>query len=158
LLQLVLPFMLFQTIVDMCTPAAAVCHLQEEQLLDVIMLSLRLSDGLALQQLQREYGQETVASLLPTIQSSLQTGLMQLVPCGGGKMQHTGVGSKADSTSSNGTVTVDADAAYAMLCDALKQGKECGVRLTDPAGFLLSNDVISEFFALLDSRTLSKAL
>jgi oxygen-independent coproporphyrinogen-3 oxidase len=124
--------------------------LQEEQLLDVIMLSLRLSDGLALQQLQRDYGREAVAPLLPAIQSFLQQGLMQVVLL---KDREKGHINGQHSSGDHGLV--DADAVYYKLCDDLKEGRECSVRLTDPAGFLLSNDVISELFAHLDPRTLN---
>lgn len=141
-----------------CPAAELPVESKEEQLLDVIMLSLRLSDGLALQQLQQQYGQETVAALLPTIQGFLQQGLMQVLPCDAQDVQQAGDAIVPGLSGSSGTVEVDADAAYMQLCDRLQRGKDVSVRLTDPAGFLLSNDVISELFAQLDSRMLSKAL
>jgi oxygen-independent coproporphyrinogen-3 oxidase len=127
--------------------------LQEEQLLDLIMLSLRLSDGLDLHKVQQEYGQQTVAPLLPTIQGFMQQGLMQLAPDArrqGDERMLLEPGCCAGSD--------DAGDAFGELCGRLKQGEECRVRLTDPAGFLLSNDVISELFAQLDPATLSTAL
>jgi oxygen-independent coproporphyrinogen-3 oxidase len=116
------------------------------------MLSLRLSDGLDLHKVQQEYGQETVAPLLPTIQGFLQQGLMQLGY--GAGQQGDGMQPEPGGSVENG----DAEEAFGVLCQRLTQGRECRVRLTDPAGFLLSNDVISELFAQLDPATLSKAL
>ncbi|KAF6249263.1 hypothetical protein COO60DRAFT_985055 [Scenedesmus sp. NREL 46B-D3] len=137
-----------------CPAAALPAESKEEQLLDLIMLSLRLSDGLALHSVQQEYGQDTVASLLPTIQGFLQEGLMQIVP----ELQQSG----DDSAPEPGGCVSDADGygdeAFGQLCRRLKQGKQCRVRLADPAGFLLSNDVISELFAQLDPSTLSQVL
>ncbi|KAF6248357.1 radical SAM enzyme [Scenedesmus sp. NREL 46B-D3] len=137
-----------------CPAAALPAESKEEQLLDLIMLSLRLSDGLALHSVQQEYGQDTVASLLPTIQGFLQEGLMQIVP----ELQQSG----DDSAPEPGGCVSDADGygdeAFGQLCPRLKQGKQCRVRLADPAGFLLSNDVISELFAQLDPSTLSQVL
>lgn len=101
------------------------------------MLSLRLSDGLDLQTVQSEYGSAIVAVLLPAIRHFLQQGLMQVA--------------EASSADPGG----GADAAYALLCNNLTTGKHCRVRLTDPAGFLLSNNIISDLFAKLDPSLLS---
>lgn len=123
--------------------------LQEEQLLDLLMLSLRLSDGLDLQKVQRDYGAEVVAALLPAIRVSMRQGLMQLVSGG----------SRSDSASDPGGGTADSDsvAVSDLLCSKLQSREECRVRLTDPAGFLLSNDVISDLFAQLNPSLLTSA-
>jgi oxygen-independent coproporphyrinogen-3 oxidase len=145
--------MLYIISLDCPSHCIALCCLQEEQLLDMIMLSLRLSDGLDLQKVQQEYGQETIAPLLPAIQGFMQQGLMQLVYDAeqhSDGMQPEPGGSVEDGGAAN--------EAFGVLCQRLKQERECRVRLTDPAGFLLSNDVISDLFAQLDPATLSKAL
>eukprot|EP00882_Tetradesmus_deserticola_P026329 GHRQ01029020.1.p1 GENE.GHRQ01029020.1~~GHRQ01029020.1.p1 ORF type:complete len:121 (+),score=24.93 GHRQ01029020.1:119-481(+) len=120
----------------------------------MIMLSLRLRDGLDLHAVQREYGQATVASLLPKVQCFLQEGLMQVVL----EVQHNGDGIAPESGGCIKDVNVTGDEAFDYLCQRLTQGRACRVRLADPAGFLLSNDIISDLFAQLDPSTLSKVV
>jgi len=108
--------------------------MQEDQLLDKVMLQLRLSDGLDLQELQQQFGPRVVAALLPVIQQMMQKGLMQEVPPG--NQQAIEQGTVAD------------------MHRRLGDGQSCRVRLTDPRGFLLSNDVIAELFAVLDPSML----
>lgn len=109
---------------------------QEDRLLDLIMLQLRLSDGLDLQAVQQQYGQQVVAALVPCIQDLMGRGLMQLAAAAEEEVQH-------DSASS-----------LSALQDRLRQGQPCRVRLTDPKGFLLSNDAIAKLFAVLDPSML----
>lgn len=158
--------------------------MQEERLLDQIMLSLRLQDGLSLQQLQAEYGQAVVQSLLPAFQRFLGNGLMQLTtetmhsyPRSSHSSRNSSSSSSSSSFGTTSTSWVDGqdhrrssssnhtaggsdlnpDEAIALLQDRLLAGGPCGVRLNDPAGFLLSNDIISDLFAELEPATLSAA-
>jgi oxygen-independent coproporphyrinogen-3 oxidase len=91
-----------------------------ERLLDRFMLALRTSDGLDLAALAREHGQERVLRALPALERAAEAGLAELRPA-----------AAAASSSSSG-----------LPYD--------WVRLTDPKGLMLSNDVISDVFALLD--------
>lgn len=116
----------------------ASCTTQEDQLLDLLMLRLRLSDGLDLQQLQHTFGAPVVATLLPVIAEHMQHGLMQVV------------GVQQQQQQPYGEAGGGVEACVAQLRSALaEEGRPCGVRLTDPAGFLLSNDVIAGLFAAL---------
>lgn len=98
------------------------------------MLQLRLSDGLDLQALQQQFGPRVAAALLPVIHQMMQKGLMQEVP-----------------PASQDTIW---QGAVADMQRRLGDGQSCRVRLTDPQGFLLSNDVIAELFAVLDPSML----
>ena len=181
---------------------AAVDCMQEDQLLDLIMLQLRLADGLDLQAVQQQFGAPVVAALLPVIQDMMQRGLMQLSQ--GPAQQHTPAGlvmtnqqhlsTAAGLTQpqyvSTGTVgdaggslltaqpeevhltglqecsTVGGTCSQAVqdrlqaglaCCSKIAEaeaGLACRVRLTDPRGFLLSNNVIAELFAVLEPSML----
>lgn len=125
--------------------------MQEDRVLDLIMLQLRLSDGLNLQAVQQQYGEGVVASLLPTVQQMMQRGLMQLTqgqrpsaePLTAGSSMPAAAGAEA---AAGDLQEPEGEAALQQLLEA---GVPCRVRLTDPAGFLLSNDVIAELFAAL---------
>jgi oxygen-independent coproporphyrinogen-3 oxidase len=120
--------------------------LQEDRLLDLIMLQLRLSDGLDLQAVQQQYGAGVVTSLLPTVQQMMQRGLMQLAQ---GQDKPSAQLTSSGSSSPAAVGDVQEPGSGAALQQRLEAGLPCRVRLTDPAGFLLSNDVIAELFAAL---------
>lgn len=115
-------------------------------MLDLVMLQLRLSDGLDLQAVQQQYGKGIVASLLPTVQQMMQRGLMQLTQGQRPSSQPLTPGSSSLAAAAGDMQEPEAEAALQQLLTA---GVPCRVRLTDPAGFLLSNDVIAELFAAL---------
>ena len=85
----------------------------EEQLLDYVMLRLRLADGIPMDELQRKFGHVAAQ----TVKATLASG-----------------------------------SAYAekYACEMYSQGQQ-HVRLTDPEGFLVSNDCIATLFAELSS-------
>jgi hypothetical protein len=154
---------------------------QEDRLLDLIMLQLRLSDGLDLQQLQQQFGQPVVAALLPVIRDMMQKELMQLSPdslqqppAAAWPAQHTTAHGMHQKTPAEGGFSSPAAAAAVeqsiqqfgsgndqggvdVLQERLQLGLPCRVRLTDPRGFLLSNDVIAELFAVLEPSMLTSA-
>lgn len=134
------------------------CCLQEDRLLDFVMLQLRLGDGLDLETVQQQYGQQAVQSMVPTICTLMAQGLMELV------QQQSGPALASSHSSGSNFVAGLQDASAAavedlwgsdngadvdVLTGRLQAGMPCPVRLTDPAGFLLSNDVIAELFAAL---------
>lgn len=82
----------------------------EERLLDVIMLSLRTSDGLDLRQVAADFGDSHAAMLRTALQNKQASGFV--LP--GRADQHW--------------------------------------RLSDPEGFLLSNSIMSDLFALVQSQ------
>lgn len=109
------------------------------------MLSLRTADGLDLQALQHEFGAAPATALLPPIGKACERGLLQLLDGssgGGSELARQG--------------RADAAAAQQQLRERLRGGGDVRVRLTDPAGFLLSNDVISDLFAQLNPAMLQQ--
>lgn len=146
---------------DECVlPGSSCACLQDEQLLDRIMLSLRLSDGLDLQHLQQSFGPAVVGQLLPAIHKFCDRGLMQLVDAPLVQQTPHQAAAAAAQAGSDVTGTRAAVAVagaqgldvVAQLQRRLAAGGSCAVRLTDPAGFLLSNDVIADLFAHLDAK------
>lgn len=83
----------------------------EEQLLDYVMLRLRLADGIPMDELRSKFGCKAVQTVDATLRSN---------------------------------------SAYAnkYACEAWLQGQR-HIRLTDPEGFLMSNDCIATLFAEL---------
>ena len=88
-----------------------------EQVLDVIMLRLRTSDGLQLSNFQQSYGERFAEALLRVLQRHEEAGLVSRIHGAG------------DSV--------------------------VGYRLTDPEGFLLSNDVMSDCFAAVQKAAVA---
>lgn len=87
----------------------------EERLLDTVMLRLRLSDGLHLQELSDTFGAAAASAVAASLQQHVRKGLV--TPLDGGLR----------------------------------------LRLSDPEGFLVSNDIISDVFAALDRADLRLA-
>lgn len=144
------------------------------------MLQLRLSDGLNLQSVRQQFGQDALNQLLPTVSLMIQRGFMQLADrqalhaqlakaqetlsaqvttasCNntknGGKpaqrSQDVSVGALLADVTGRGMPDFAREAEVQVLRQLLKEGLPSRVRLTDPDGFLLSNDVIAELFAAL---------
>lgn len=88
-----------------------------EQLLDAVMLRLRMSDGLDMDWLAQQFGQLCAEQVAASLQPHIANGLAEFKPGKSGTNgHHTG-----------------------------------HVRLADPEGFLMSNDIISDIFVALDS-------
>ena len=95
------------------------------------MLRLRLSDGLDLAQLGARFGAQQAAAAAAALAPHVGAGLAEVI----------------------------ADRGHALGCAPRARGagaegggedlSGCVVRLTDPEGFLVSNDVISDVFAAL---------
>lgn len=101
----------------MCTCAAA--EDADERLLDAVMLSLRMSDGLDLDQVAVSFGQPAAQAIAGCLQPHQKQGLVQF----------------------------ELEASSHAVQAARRLG---AVRLTDPEGFLVSNDIISDVFVALD--------
>lgn len=137
------------------------------------MLRLRTADGLSLPSIQSAFGSEAVASIRRALQPHVAAGRVLCIPGPETGYQHAGAGSGAkqdpaghaapssaavvpSAPSSSGAVVLeqgedlDLDPeAEARAALALEQA--AAVRLSDPDGFLLSNDIISDVFAELGS-------
>jgi len=88
----------------------------EDRLLDMVMLRLRLRDGLDLQRVAEEFGEDAADGVAASVQGYVGRGLVEFVASG-----------EADVT------------------------RRPVIRLADPAGLLVSNDIISEIFSVVGS-------
>jgi coproporphyrinogen III oxidase-like Fe-S oxidoreductase len=127
---------------DSSTTASSLHGDHEETLdiLEVVMLALRTSDGLDLDTINRGYGSDAVHKILDALEPFTNRNLV-LVETG-------------DNQSMGSTLKVGSNPADTLRpADALNSGddqKRYGrVRLRDPEGFLVSNDIISSVFAAL---------
>lgn len=111
---------------------------RDERLLDAVMLSLRTADGLDLAALAAEFGRGAADALGPALRKHEALGLVALTRRGGGG----GGSAEGGSTESGGGGSAEGSSAEGG-------GEIAGARLTDPRGFLLSNEVISDLFAAL---------
>eukprot|EP00879_Flechtneria_rotunda_P027951 GHRR01030015.1.p1 GENE.GHRR01030015.1~~GHRR01030015.1.p1 ORF type:complete len:182 (-),score=38.01 GHRR01030015.1:323-868(-) len=124
------------------------CHVagvtvQEDRLLECIMLRLRTADGLRLHELQQQFGNGVVSALMPIIRKHTEVGLMQVYEC----PEHL---QSLQPHTRNGLDLSGCQGLTYGVQHLLQQGQQCSVRLTDPAGFLVSNDIIADIFAGLD--------
>lgn len=100
-------------------------HAGEADILEVVMLALRTSDGLNLKELGKLYGKVSVEKILQAVLPFKERGLIEIKQI-------------ADVISDN---IED----HVIPNDSMSQV----IRLTDPQGFLLSNDIISSVFVEL---------
>ncbi|KAK4264480.1 hypothetical protein QN277_025646 [Acacia crassicarpa] len=101
--------------------------------MDVVMLSLRTSLGLDLKSFEESFGSSIVSSLLETYKPYVESGH---VVCLDEKRRAIGEG----------------DLNTCLLQDENNQERKVAyIRLTDPEGFLLSNELISLAFEVMDS-------
>ncbi len=103
-----------------------------EKLLDTLMLGLRLSDGLSIGQLVNEFGQPQVESLLHCVTPHIQRQWVIV-------------------TDSNGRSLSDLHRSEFQLHDVHVRSTPARIRLSDPEGFLFSNDILSDLFQALTS-------
>lgn len=94
---------------------------KEERLLDMVMLSLRLKDGLDVDRLEAEYGSDVKKRVMNALQSHIAEGRAEVVE----EKEEKEKGGK---------------------------GVRRIVKLTDPEGFLLSNDIISDIFSYIEEK------
>ena len=99
---------------------SAVVEEADEQLLDAVMLRLRMSDGLDLDWVSAMFGQSPAEAISKCLQPHCRRGLVRF---------------------DHGTTAGLDRQAFKKL------GR---VRLTDPEGFLVSNDIISDVFLALN--------
>lgn len=109
----------------------------DDLLLDTIMLRLRLADGLDLRQLAAQHpdGQQAVTVVLGALQRHIEAGLV-LVGKSDSSKSSSGAGESRNSNSSGAGGSSPENPGV--------------VRLADPGGFLVSNDILSDVFAAFD--------
>ncbi len=131
-------------------------------MLDVIMMRLRTADGLDLGEVERSYGSSSVRAIASALIPHMRAGLVQLCDSSPSSSR-----SSPDSKDASAHQQQSASAGTlggSMIgkseqrrTDGLWQGSSieslgCArVRLTDPEGLLVSNDIISDVFAMLPS-------
>lgn len=98
-----------------------------DRLLDAVMLSLRLKRGLDLRWLHRSFGEQRARQVLLAMPMHIADGRAEIV--GGGRAW------SCDEAVDN------------LSCNSEEQ---LALRLTDPYGFLTSNDIISDVFLQID--------
>ncbi|GIL43165.1 hypothetical protein Vafri_964 [Volvox africanus] len=128
---------------------------QEELLLDTVMLRLRTADGLDLAQLRNRFGTEALATALRALAPHERRGTV-LAQDGQGRPCSL---AEAAMDVAQEPATTPLPPLYAIppaaglgkgRVDYQQLGGSPRVRLSDPRGFLLSNDIISDVFAAFD--------
>lgn len=100
----------------------------KERLLDAIMLGLRTRQGVDMHWLHNNYGETCVRQVLKALPAHIDAGRAELV---------------------QGDEMLSCQKALESLDSGRCKGK-LAVRLTDPSGFLTSNDIISDVFLHLN--------
>ncbi|KAL4422677.1 hypothetical protein ABPG75_008874 [Micractinium tetrahymenae] len=116
----------------------------DDKLLDTVMLRLRLADGLDLCQLAAQHPQGGEAGELLRAALAPHIARGWVIARGGGEGGER-EGSAGSSSSTSGGGTADG------------RGSIEWVRLADPDGFIVSNDIISDCFAALDVTSAGEA-
>ena len=131
-------------------------------MLDVIMMRLRTADGLDLREFERSYGSSSARAVASALEPHWRAGLVQLCDsspsssrnssdsrdASAPQQQSASAGALGDSMNGNS----EQRRTEGVWEGASKESLGCArVRLTDPEGFLISNDVISDVFAALPS-------
>lgn len=120
---------------------------------DVVMMRLRTADGLDLKAFEESYGSGAARSVASALEPHGQAGLVQQCSC----PEETDKAASTSDTSAKQSVT---NGSFDSLGDGRSMQPDVGldqqeglrgkrVRLTDPEGFLVSNDIISDVFAAL---------
>ncbi|CAM6114933.1 unnamed protein product [Calypogeia fissa] len=140
----------------------------EDQILDTVMLSLRLARGLNLTRFEAKFGQSLTATLCSCLVPFVEKGLVEAVDAqrqiiSGSMYVQNWKNAKSDISRLCTTVAIRGAEGCVDERDrdgvienpkSLRSGdprRAVFVRLTDPEGFLLSNEVISSVFAALPS-------
>ena len=127
-----------------------------EQLLDTVMLRLRLADGLDLVDVAQNFGVEAAQAVARSLQRHMSTGLVKQLS-GSANTAHplqAGV-NLLDMPSMSSKLYQACEATLVSERPHLEQRQDliCSsqhtYRLSDPEGFLVSNDIISDVFSAL---------
>ena len=138
---------------------------QKERLLDVVMMRLRTADGLCLKEVESSYGGSAARSVASALEPHRQAGLVQT--CSNsisgarlGAKDSSGVGLR-DAATAKGHAGPASGSDYVSMQHRSETGQGSApgaeeilagrqVRLSDPEGFLVSNDIISDVFVALE--------
>jgi flagellar biosynthesis/type III secretory pathway protein FliH len=139
-----------------------------EALLEGLMVALRTSDGFDLDACARAFGPKAAHAIAAAALPAQARGLAQLVGLGGGgpasaaaaAHRHASSAGVADAEgNAEGDTKGNAEGDTKGNAEGDTKGSAEGssrgtLRLTDPEGFLFSNDVISTLFAALEPEML----
>lgn len=121
--------------------------------MDAVMLGLRTADGLDLAALRRRYGGACVEKMLPVLRRHAAAGLVELrmvaAPAAGGPGEAANAAAAAAGTAGGAAAAAAGGLRGQGGAAAPGGGDVVSARLTDPNGFLVSNDIISDVFAAL---------
>ena len=119
----------------------------------MVMMRLRTADGLDLAAFEGSYGSSAARSVVSALEPHRQAGLVR--PCSSTEVSDSTAGNSPAAARHNRS-HMDSDSSrngrdmQSAVGDAKQEGlRGKTVRLTDPEGFLVSNDVISDVFAAL---------
>lgn len=104
--------------------------------MDVVMLSLRTSKGLDLKCFQESFGSSVVSSLFETYKPYVESGHVICLD------------------QNRSAIRIE-DLSSSLLDEDNTERKVAYIRLSDPEGFLLSNELISLAFEVIDSYNFS---
>lgn len=108
----------------------------QESLLETLMLGLRLSDGLNLMDLAKNFGEKTVEMVLNGLEPYLQKGWVEF----------SEIESEIESESQAGIENNKENDKTVLITTAKRPGFSGRICLTDPEGFLFSNTVLASLF------------
>ncbi|KAG5035710.1 hypothetical protein GLYMA_04G192800v4 [Glycine max] len=103
----------------------------KDTIMDVVMLSLRTAQGIDLKSFQESFGSSVVLSLLEAYKPYVESGLVVCLD------EHRR--------------TIRIDDLNSSLSKTNAEGRVAYIRLSDPEGFLLSNELIALAFGVIDS-------
>ncbi|BBM97249.1 oxygen-independent coproporphyrinogen III oxidase [Marchantia polymorpha subsp. ruderalis] len=150
----------------------------EDQILDTIMLSLRLARGLNLESFEASFGSSVTSTVCSRLIRFIDIGLVEaldgdcrLIPRdvykkmfseGGGEDELHSFNSSSEGLGPRVEEACTSEKPVRSVCASSEnmkrfetfERKPAYVRLTDPEGFLLSNEVISSIFSALPSGEL----
>ena len=135
------------------------------RMLDVVMMRLRTAEGLCLEELEDSYGSSAMKSIASALEPHRQAGFVQAcshsrsgVSPGAGSSSGGGLGDAATANGHAGPVSSSRLVSMQNRSETGQGGapraKESlagkRVRLSDPEGFLVSNDIISDVFVAFE--------
>ena len=149
-------------------PAGSANDAQDEKdrLLDVVMMRLRTADGLRLEEVESAYGSSAARSIASALEPHRQAGLVQACSDSRSGARPGAKDSSGnwlgDEATANGHAGPASRSKHVSIQRHRSEMTQNGapsaeeslagrqVRLSDPEGFLVSNDIISDVFVSLE--------
>ena len=119
---------------------------------DVVMMRLRTADGLDLAAFEGSYGSSAARSVASALEPHRQSGLVEQCSSSEDSLivgANDALGQQSTAADDHHSSRNSRSRQPDLAVDQREGLRGLRVRLTDPEGFLLSNDVISDVFAAL---------